>query len=315
MNEVLKKLPVPIVGTILGLASAGNLIQSYGEVYRNIFGIISTLVLILMSIKIVKYPKSVAESLENPIVSSVFPTLDMAIMVLSTYIEPYAPVIGRIIWIMGLTIHIILIFWFTKKFTLNFKIEQVLPTWLVVYVGIAVASVTGPTHGLETVGQVAFWLGVITLLIFLPIIIYRVMVVKEMPEQTLPTLAIFSAPASLLLSGYLNSFQMKNLTIVYFLAALSISMYTVVIIMLFKLLKLKFYPSYSAFTFPLVISGIAMKLANEFLIKSGHAIPELRYLILFQEAVGVMLTLYVLFRYVKFLLWKEDSVIKVPKTL
>lgn len=46
---------------MLGLAAAGNLVQSYGEIYRSIFGIISAILLILMIVKTVKYPKGVAK--------------------------------------------------------------------------------------------------------------------------------------------------------------------------------------------------------------------------------------------------------------
>lgn len=302
MNNILKKYPVPAVGLMLGLAAAGNLVQSHGEVYRSIFGIISALLLILMIVKMISYPKDIMESLSNPLIASVFPTFSMSIMLLSTYLKPYAASLAYIIWIIGAALHIILVLWFTQKFVFNFKIEKVFPSWFVVYVGLVVVSVTGPAYKMAGVGQIAFWFGFAAYIVLLPVVIYRVVKVKKMPEQTLPSLAIFSAPASLLLAGYMNSFTVKSMAIVWFLMALSIIMYAAVIIMLFSLLKLKFYPSYSGFTFPLVISGIAMKLTNGFLTKSGHGIAFLHYLILFQEAVGVVMVLYVLIRYIQFLI-------------
>ncbi len=134
-----------------------------------------------------------------------------------------------------------------------------------------------------------------------------------MPEPTLPTLAIFAAPASLLLAGYMKSFETKNIIMVWFLMSLSIIMYMIVVIMLFKLLKLKFYPSYSGFTFPLIISGISIKLTNGFLIKSGQAIPLLKYLVKLQEVVAVVITLYVLIIYIKFLLPEKHDCISISK--
>ncbi|MDF2632938.1 MAG: C4-dicarboxylate transporter/malic acid transport protein [Caproiciproducens sp.] len=301
MNQMLKKYPVPIVGLMLGLAAAGNLVQSYGEGYRITLGILSAILLILMIAKIARYPKGVAEALDNPVVASVFPTLSMGIMLLSTYLKPYAASFAFIMWIIGFALHIVLILWFTKKFVLDFKIKQVFPSWFIVYVGIVVGSVTGSAYKMAAVGQIAFWFGFVTYLILLPIVIYRVVKVQEMAEPTLPTLAIFAAPASLLLAGYMNSFQTKNMIMIWFLMALSIIMYVAVIVMLFRLLKLKFYPSYSAFTFPLIISGIAMKLTNGFLTKAGQPISSLQYLVHFQEFVGVIITLYVLIRYIQFL--------------
>ena len=74
-----------------------------------------------------------------------------------------------------------------------------------------------------------------------------------------------------------------------------------------RLLRLKFYPSYSAFTFPLVLSGFGLKLANGFLVKSGLTIPLLKYAVNFEEIVATTLTLYVLVRYIGFLFTLASS--------
>lgn len=313
MNQFLNKYPVPIVGLMLGLAAAGNLVQSYGEVYRNILGTISAILLIIIVVKILMNPDGFKESLDNPVVASIFPTFSMGIMLLSTYLIPFLPSLAFRVWIIGVALHIIIIIWFTKIYTLHFKIKQVFPSWFLVYVGIVVASVTGPAYKMANVGQYVFWFGFAAYLILLPIVTYRVVKVKEMPESALPTLTIYAAPVSLLLAGYMNSFETKSMTIVWFLMILSIIMYIIVIIMLFKLLKLKFYPSFSGFTFPLILSGIAMKLTNEFLIKTNQAIQSLQYLIKFQEIVGVAITLYVLYRYYQFLTFKDGSSSKISK--
>lgn len=309
MSEFLKKYPVPIAGLILGLAAAGNLVQSYGNLYRNMLGIITSILFIIMVAKITKYPKAVAGSLENPVIGSVFPTFSMATMILSTYLKPYASALSYMIWIVGFVLHVILILWFTKNFVFNFNIKQVFPSWFIVYVGIVAASVTGPAFNLPDIGKLVFWFGFVSYLILLPIIIYRVIKVKEIPEQVLPNLVIFAAPASLLLAGYMNSFQVKSGGIIWVLMALSIIMYVAVLFILPKLLRLKFYPSYSAFTFPFIISGISMKSTNVFLIKSGQPILSLIYLVKFQEIIGVAITLYVLVRYIIFLL--PDNSVKL----
>lgn len=310
MDTILKKYPVPITGLILGLAAVGNLVQSYGEIYRSIFGIISAIFYILMVYKLIKFKSGVQESLQNPVVASVFPTFSMATMLLAVYIKPLSQSLSFVLWLAGILLHIILIIMFSKKFVLDFKIKQVFPSWFVVYVGIAVASVTAPAYKMNLIGQLAFWFGLVAYIILLPIVIYRTFKVKEMPEPTLPTLIIYAAPASLLLAGYMNSFEIKNISIVLLLMFLSILMYIVALIMLPKLLKLKFYPSYSAFTFPLIISGIAMKLTNGFFIKSGNPIVWLKYLVNFQEIIAVGLTIYVLFKYTSFLTNTKEQTVK-----
>ncbi|MEL7646821.1 MAG: TDT family transporter [Sedimentibacter sp.] len=307
MNAILKKYPVPATGLILGLASAGNLVQSYGEVFRNMFGLAAAVLFLLMLAKMIKFPADVRTSLDNPIIASVFPTLTMGSMILSTYIKPFTPGFAYAMWTASAALHVVLIVLFTKKYVLNFKIKTVFPSWFIVYVGIAVASVTGPAYKMTAAGQTAFWFGLVSYLILLPTVIYRVAKVGDMAEPSLPSLVIFAAPASLLLAGYMNSFEAKNMAIVWFLMVLSMIMYVAVLVFLVKLLRLKFYPSYSAFTFPLVISGIAMKLTNGFLIKTNQPMTWLKFIVKFQEAAAVLMVIYVLYRYVKFLSEKPKS--------
>lgn len=99
----------------------------------------------------------------------------------------------------------------------------------------------------------------------------------------------------------MNSFQDKNLPIVWLLLVLSQLTLLYVLTQLPRLLKLPFYPSYSAFTFPLVISGISIKLTNGFLMNIGKEISLLKYLVKFEEILAVVIVLYVLVRYIGFL--------------
>lgn len=307
MNQIIKKLPVPIVGLMLALAATGNLVQSYGNLYRNIFGVLSGIILLLLIIKFIKYPKGVAESLENPVVASVFPTLSMGIMLLATYIKPFAATVAFGVWIIGLLLHAILIINFTRKYVFSFNIKKVFPSWFIVYVGIVVGSVTAPAFNMANIGKVLFWFGIATYIILLPIVLKRVFKVKEIPEAALPTIVIFSAPVSLCLAGYMNSFQDKNILIVGILAIVSQFMLLCVLTQLPKLLGLSFYPSYSAFTFPLVISAVSIKLTNGFLVNIEKPLAFLKYVVKFEELLAVVIVLYVLFRYLSFLFAKTEG--------
>lgn len=301
MGNVIKRVPIPMAGLMLGLAALGNLLQSYGDIYRNILGGISAILLLFLVLKILTDPKCIKEGMENPVVASVTPTLSMGIMLLSTYMKPYSPSLAYGLWIFGLVLHGILIIYFTKKYVLGFNIKKVFPSWFIVYVGIVVGSVTGPAFNQALIGQYLFWFGFISYLILLPIVIHRVLKVKGIPEPALPTLAIFAAPASLCLAGYMNSFENKNMMIVGFLGALSIIMLVVGLVYTLRLLHLPFYPSYAAYTFPFVISGVAIKLTNGFLVKSGNPIAWLKYIVKIEEVVALIFVLYVLIKYIQFL--------------
>ncbi|MGF7058864.1 TDT family transporter [Brassicibacter mesophilus] len=300
MTKVIKKLPIPIAGLMLALAAKGNLVLSYGSVYRNIFGSISAILFILLIMKAITNPKSVSDGLNSPVVASVMPTFSMGMMLLATYLKPYLPSLSFYMWIVAIVLHCIFIIVFTKRYIFKFDIKKVFPSYFVVYVGIVVASVTAPAFNMLSLGQYIFWFGFVSYLVLLPIVLYRVFAVRAIPEPALPTLVIFAAPASLCLAGYINSFQQKSMAILSFLTALSLLMLACVLLYFPKLLKLKFYPSYSAFTFPLVISAIAIKLTNGFLVNAGK-VTHLKYIVKIEELLAVSVVIYVLVRYTQFL--------------
>lgn len=307
MKESIKRIPTPIVGLILALAATGNLVESYGSKYRNIFGLVSATILVLYLVKLIRYPKKVREELDNPVVASVFPTLSMALILLSTYIRPFLPILAFSIWIIGLILHVILILNFTIRYTLEINLKQVFPSWFIPYVGIVIGAVTAPAFQMVGLGKFLFWFGIISYLILLPIILKRLIKEKDIPKPAQPTIAIFAAPLALCLAGYINSFTDKNMVIIWGLVILSQFTYLMVILQLPKLLKLSFLPSYSAFTFPLVISAISIKLTNGFLVNNGQSVRILQYMVGVEEIIAVLIVLYVLLRYILFILKEPIS--------
>jgi exfoliative toxin A/B len=308
VERVVNRIPVPAAGLMLGLAALGNLLSSYGMIFKTILGVISLLILILLLMKIAWNTKVVMEDLQNPAIAGIASTFPMGITLLSTYLHPHMPLIAYGICGIGILTHCILIIYYTKRFILNFTMQKVFPSYFVVYVGIAIFSVIAPIFNIAWLGQIFFWFGFITYLILLPIISYRVLAIKSIPESLLPTLTIFAAPASLCLTGYLNSFQEKNMVIVWFLTFLSITMLLGVLIYMPRMIKLKFFPSYSAFTFPFVISAIALKTIDAFLVKLHQEVPLFRYLVHIEEILATVFVIYVLVRYISFLFLQDVQV-------
>ena len=126
----------------------------------------------------------------------------------------------------------------------NFAIKKVFPSWFIVYVGIAVASVSAPVTGRLDFGQYAFWFGLVTYLILLVFVCKRVWFVGEIPAPAMPTTVIFAAPASLLLAGYMVSFPEKISWLVYCLLAFSIFFWLVGIYYFSKTFRGAFMPSH-----------------------------------------------------------------------
>lgn len=293
----LKRYPIPIAGLILGLFALGNLIQSYSADVRLALGVIALILYVPYLLKILFLNFKLAEPLDNPVAASVFPTFTMATMLLAGYIKPYCSECANIIWYAGLIGHILLIIWFSMKFVLrNFAIKKVFPSWFIVYVGIAVASVSAPVTDQLIIGQYAFWFAFVTYFCLLFIVCKRVFFVGEIPAPAMPTTVIFAAPASLLLAGYMVSFPEKVSWIVYLLLAFSIFFWVAGIIYFAKTFRGAFIPSHSAFTFPLVISGIATRMSAAF---TGFSWQNT--LCDIQTLIAAVIVLWVLVRYIIFL--------------
>lgn len=301
--KIIKSIPIPMAGLILSLFALGNLIVSYGTVYKTSFGIIGTILLFAYIIKIIVMPKAFLKELNHPVISSVVPTFSMSLMLFSTYLSPNFPKISLSVWILGIIIHIVLMAFYTKNFIINFNIKKIFPSIFVVYVGIVVASITSPAFKMQLLGQFIFYFGITAYLLLLPIVLYRVFRVQEIPEPALPTIAIIAAPSSLCLAGYMTVFPNKNLIIVFTLLTLSLVMTLGVLLYMPKMLKLSFYPSYAAFTFPLVISGIAIKKTHMFLLNSQN-LSSLQSVVKLEEILAVIMVLYVLIHFIRYIVSK-----------
>lgn len=298
------RVPIPAAGLMLGLAALGNLLSSYGNIFKALLGAISLFILVLLLMKITCDAKAVMEDLQNPASAGIACTFPMAIIVLSTYLYPFWPLIAHGICGIGILIHSILIIYYTKKFIFHhFTIKNVFPSVFVVYVGIGVFSIVAPVFNAPWLGQIIFWFSFITYLILLPIIFYRALTIK-IPEPLLPTLTIFAAPASLCLAGYLNSFQEKNMTIVWLLLFLSLTSLLGVLLIMPRMMKLKFFPSYSAFTFPFVVSATAIKALDGFLVKIHMGVPVFKYLVHAEELLAVVFVIYASARYIDFYFYR-----------
>lgn len=301
---MLKKLPLPVTGVALGCAALGNLIESYSPGLRLVCGAAAAILLILFIFKTVLYPSSFKEDMQNPIMASVFCTFSMALMLLAGYARPWFQTAAAVIWYAGILIHIVLIIYFTVKFMLKPVLAKVFASYFIVYVGIVVASVTAPAFQALAVGQAAFWFGLILFILLLVLVTFRYCTVKEVPNPARPLFCIYTAPASLCLAGYMQSFPEKIPALAVGIAIVAMLLYIVVLVQLPACLKMPFFPSYAAFTFPFVISAIGMKMMNAYLAGSGHPVPWLNIIVLIQTVIACILVIYTLIRYILFIVKK-----------
>lgn len=301
MKNVIKKVPVPLSGVMLGLAALGNLLQSYSEGVRYFCGILAGLLLILLILKLILFPGMIKEDMKNPIMTSVAATFPMALMLLSTYVNPFIGNAAFVIWILAILLHIVMILYFTVIFIVKLQMPKVFASYFIVYVGIAVAAVTAPAFGRLTIGAAAFWFGLISLVVLLILVTYRYINFKEIPEPAKPLICIYAAPASLCIAGYTQSVETKSYGLLIGLMIVAAILYVFSLVKAVTYLKLPFYPSYASFTFPFVISAIAMKQASACLMNMGRPISFLSYVVTIETVIAVLFVAYVFIRFMGFL--------------
>lgn len=301
MKKIIQKVPVPLCGVMLGFAALGNLLQSYGEGIRYVCGIIAALLLVLILLKLVMFPDMIKEDLQNPIMASVSATFPMALMLLSTYVKPWIGAVAKYIWLFAIILHLILIIYFTIKFIIKLQIPKVFASYFIVYVGIVVAAVTAPAFEAISIGTAAFWFGFATLLLLLVLVTIRYIKFKQIPEPAQPLICIYAAPTSLCVAGYVQSITPKSKGFLLTMLVLASILYVFALIKAIGYLKLKFYPSFAAFTFPFVISAIATKQTMACLANMKQPMPFLQYIVLIETIIAVIFVIYTFIRYMQFL--------------
>ncbi len=307
MKNLIQKLPVPMAGLMLALAALGNLLQSYSESVRLFFGILSAVLALFLAAKAILYFGDIRRDLQNPVIASVAPTFSMGLILLAGYLVKLSASVAFVLWAAAIALHWLFILYFTAKFLLHLDFQKVFASYFIVYVGIVTVSVTAPAFGQTGLGRAMFWFGFIAYLPLLVLVLYRLLAIRNFANPVKPTNAIFAAPAALCLAGYLASFEQKNAAMVIFLLVLSQLIYLAVLCGLPAMMKAGFFPSYSGFTFPLVITAISLKQANGFFAKAGTPVGFLNVLVPVETAIAVIAVLYVLVCYLSFLFRKTPA--------
>lgn len=301
MKDTIKKVPVPLCGVMLGLAALGNLLQSYSEGIRYVCGIFAAFLLVLVLLKLIMFPQMIKEDMKNPIMASVAGTFPMALMLLSTYVKPFIGKGAYYIWLFAIALHVVLIVYFTVKFIAKLQMPKVFASYFIVYVGIVVASVTAPAYEKTSIGTVAFWFGFVTLVLLLILVTYRYVKFKEVPDPAKPLICIYAAPTSLCIAGYIQSVTPKSYGFILAMLVVATVIYIFALVKAVGYLKMPFYPSYAAFTFPFVISAIASKQTMVCAANMGKPLPFLKYVVLIETVIAVILVVYTFVRYMGFL--------------
>ncbi|WP_292473858.1 TDT family transporter [Methanosphaera sp.] len=298
MKTDIEHLPISIGGPILGIAAMGNLLYDFFPHSREVCGFISALLFILVIIKLYKYPKYFKEDLDNPVLASIIATLSMALMLISNFIYPYMGYSTAIsLWIFAVLIHICFVINYIIKFVLHFDITDYTAGSFVVFAGVQMIAITAPTFHQEFIGTIAFWFSFICVILVFLAISYRYLTIS-VPEPTKPVIGVYAAPFSLCAVGYLASVSPNNFYLVISFYVITKILYIMVLCKFIQYWKLPFYPTYAAYTFPIVINAVTTLFTMKYLSKIGIVLPYMQYELIIEIIIAILLVSYVLAHFI-----------------
>ncbi|MDA5541442.1 ethanolamine utilization protein EutJ [Streptococcus thermophilus] len=291
-----KKIPLALSSLVLALFSLSNQINHYALIAQGIWFLASIGFMLILGRLILGFEK-VREDLHNPVIASAFPSFFMAAFLFAGRL-PLAQTDLNIAWIVVLIgLYIAYIIFFSLRFLRPLVLEQVYPSWFVVYVGPAISLVTIPDSIPNSTKALILGLtGLATLALF-PLVLWR-MRRLAIPQPVLPILAILAAPLALLITSSIKSNQRPATIILLALLLFSQAFFFYALNLFVRLVKKGFMPLFAAFSFHLVNSVNAFKAATTSLVLVNPA-TQLVYKVEFVFVLVIMT--YLLYHFLKLL--------------
>ena len=313
MIRKINKMPLALTGLALGVGGIFNAWTIFIgiEYFAYVGALISSILILTIITKIFSSFGDFLNDLEHPVAGSTIPTLDMAVMVISSSVVKFVKPLGVAMWFTAIAVHIIFAFTFLAH-RINLKdLHHILPSWFVPPVGIVVAAVAGSNMGFPQVSQVIVYIGTVLYIILFPFIFYRIIFHDPLADDRFPAFAVMGAPANLCLCGYLTAFTDYNTALLNFLLALGLFTTFKVYLSLIRAFQIKFIPLFAAYTFPLAVGAQALlKYANYSKSVNGQYFYIWNIISIFELIVASMMIIYV---FVNMMFFVHNNVIKDNK--
>ena len=313
MISKINKMPLALTGLALGVGGIFNAWTIFTGIkyFAYVGALISSILILTIITKIFSSFGDFLNDLEHPVAGSTIPTLDMAVMVISSSVVQFVKPLGVAMWFTAIAVHVIFAFTFLAH-RINLKDHHhILPSWFVPPVGIVVAAVTGTNMGFPQVSQVIVYIGTVLYIILFPFIFYRIIFHDPLADDRFPAFAVMGAPANLCLCGYLTAFTDYNTALLNFLLALGLFTTFKVYLSLIRAFQIKFIPLFAAYTFPLAIGAQALlKYANYSKSINGEYYYIWNIISIFELIVASMMIIYV---FVNMMFFVHNNVIKEKK--
>lgn len=270
-NARLPYFPIMMFAIIMGLSGLTLMYQkaalwlAFPSIIASMLVGIDTLIFSIIVVfylaKLILYPHSVKEEIIHPIRLNFFAAFSISLLLLASIYHEINMDIAKAFWYLGAIFQAFFTF-YTISFWINrnMEIQHSNPAWFIPIVGNVIAPIGGVGIVSNELLMYFFSVGIFFWIVFLAIIINRIIFHNQLAQKFLPTLFILIAPPSVGMVAYVKMTGEFDL-FASFLYNLGLFFTLLLLFMGKNFMKLKFFISWWAFTFPLAAISIASLLA------------------------------------------------------
>lgn len=267
VSDRIKYFPIMMFAIVMGLSGL-TIVYQKAAVWLGYPSIIASLltffvtaiflmIALLYGLKILFYFEEVKHEFSHPIRINFFAAASISLLLLSIVYQPIHLGIAQIFWYVGAILQTFLTF-YTISFWINKNMEIVHsnPAWFIPIVGNVIVPIGGSGFVDLHILIYFFSIGIFFWVVFLPIIVNRIIFHHQLAQKFLPTLFILIAPPAVGVVSYLKITEEFDL-FASFLYSIALFFSFLLLFMIKNFLKLQFFISWWAFTFPLAAMTIA----------------------------------------------------------
>jgi tellurite resistance protein len=216
------------------------------------------LLAVVYAIKAIKYPQEVLGEIRHPVKQAFVPTFSIALILLSIAFLGGSPGVSFWLWLAGTVLHLALTLYMLSSWIhhTKYEIAHLNPAWFIPVVGNILVPIAGMHHASPEVSWFFFGLGLFFWPVLTAIIFYRLIFHGSLPERFMPTLFIFIAPPAV---GFISYFNLVGEVDAFarILYAIALFFTLLVLVQIRRFLRLRFFLSWWAYSFPLAAITIA----------------------------------------------------------
>jgi tellurite resistance protein len=275
----LENFPIMMFAIVMGFSGLSILYQKAATLFSFPSQIALAMALIDLALfgtiiffyilKLIKYPHAVKQEFAHPVRINFFAASSISFLLLSIVLHAMMPMAATLFFYIGVVMQTFFTF-YTISFWINknMEIQHSNPAWFIPIVGNVLVPVAGADIISTHLLMYYFSIGLFFWVILTSVLMNRIIFHHQLAVKFVPTLFIFIAPPAVGLIAYVKMFGEFDI-FASFLYNLALFFSFLLLFMVKNFLRLQFFISWWAFTFPLAAVGIASILAYH---KTGIAL-------------------------------------------